>query len=232
MSQNLLKLIQGNLNNGARNWRVDNDASTLYVYDVIGGYFGGVDALEMVKAINAMDTETITVRVNSPGGDVFDGRSIASALSQHKAKVIVYIDGLAASAATTIAMAGDEVHMAQGSRFMIHNAWTLAIGNKSDMLNTAELLEKLDNDIAGDYVSRSGNTPEQVREWMDAETWFSADEAVEKGFANSVVKSGNKQSNTWNLSAYKNAPKEEPKQFDDVREVAMRRLSIIEKCPA
>ena len=102
--------------------------ATVYIYDVIGGDWGGVGARDFVPQLVALDVDTIHLRINSPGGDVFEGRTIATALAQHPAKVIAHIDGQAASAATYVALAADEVEIAEGGFFMIHNAWTIAIG--------------------------------------------------------------------------------------------------------
>ncbi|HDS1582229.1 TPA: ATP-dependent Clp protease proteolytic subunit, partial [Stenotrophomonas maltophilia] len=98
--------------------------------------------------------------------------------------------------------------ISQGAGFMIHNAWTIAIGNKSDMTKTGDLLGKIDTGLAGDYTRRTGKEQAQVVQWMDDETWFTADEAKEHGFADRVVEvvGTKKASNTWDLSAYDNAP--------------------------
>ncbi|MNY53151.1 ATP-dependent Clp protease proteolytic subunit [compost metagenome] len=127
---------------------------------------------------------------------------------------------------------------------MIHNAWTVAIGNKADMRETADLLEKVDGSITADYVARSGQSADQVKNWMDAETWFSADEALEHGFVDRIVDAAAKKpatSNAWNLAAYQNAPKAltEPSQpgVNDAQVQALRndlerRFSLIEATPA
>src|SRR5699024_9441941 len=108
------------------------NAATIYVYDVIGGFFGGVDAEDFAREVAALDVDTIHLRINSPGGDVFDARAMQTALRGHRAHVIAHIDGLAASAASGIAMAADEIEIAEGGFLMIHNAWTLAMGNQAD----------------------------------------------------------------------------------------------------
>lgn len=224
--------------------KAEENEATVYVYDVIGGFWGGVDAEQFAKDIAALDVDTIHVRVNSPGGDVFDARAMMTALQAHKAKVIVHIDGLAASAATFLAMAGDEIEMASGGFFMIHDAWTLAMGNRHDMRETADLLERIDGTIAADYVNRTGLDAGQVNGWMDAETWFTAEEAKEHGFVDRVIeqsKKGGGKSAAWNVAAYRNAPKAltEMKDQDDDKEVLAarraeleRRLALIEKTSA
>lgn len=184
------------------------DEATIYLHGVIGGFWGDIDATEFAKALTAITASTIHLRINSPGGDVMDARAMMTALRQSKAKVIAHVDGMAASAATGICMACDEVEITQGAFFMIHNAWTVSIGNKSDMRTTANLLDKIDAGLTGDYVARTGQDAKQVAQWMDAETWFTADEAVQNGFADRVVEvAGKGAANNWDLSAYANAPK-------------------------
>jgi ATP-dependent protease ClpP protease subunit len=167
-----------------------------------------------------------------------------TAIAQHQAKVIAHVDGIAASAATGLCMACDEVEISQGAQFMIHNAWTIAIGNKAEMSKTAELLTKIDAGLAGDYTRRSGQSSEQVVQWMDEETWFTADEAVQHGFADRVVEVVGKKgaSNSWDLSAYNNAPaalgKPKNTASDDDAAIAAqrtgldRRLALLERAPA
>src|SRR5574337_912664 len=127
---------------------------------------------------------------------------------------------------------------AQALLQLIHNAWSVAIGNKSDMRKTGDLLEKIDGDLANDYARRTGKDTSEITAWMDEETWFTADEAVANGFADrkvEVVKERGK--NTWNLSAYKNAPKPEEPKVDDIDVAALRntlerRFSLLERVPA
>lgn len=241
----LLQLARDNAS-GSKPLRAEaNDGEqTIYLHGVIGGWWGDIDATEFAKALSAITADTIHLRINSPGGDVFDARAMMTAIRQHSAKVVAHVDGLAASAATDVCMACDEVEISQGAFFMIHNAWTVAIGNKADMRETADLLEKVDGAITADYVARSGQSADQVRNWMDAETWFSADEALEHGFVDRVVDAAAKKpttANAWNLAAYQNAPKAltEPKSpvVDDAQVKALRndlerRFSLIEATPA
>lgn len=212
------------------------EEATIFLHGVIGGWWGDVDATEFAKTIGALKVDTIHLRINSPGGDVFDARAMMTAIRQHSAKVIAHVDGLAASAATDLCMACDEVEITKGAFFMIHNAWTLAIGNKSELRDTADLLEKVDGAITDDYVARSKQDAGQVRSWMDAETWFTAEEAVEHGFADRVVDVAAKTSNAWNVAAYANPPaaltaKTEP-DAAALRNTMERRLSLLERVPA
>ena len=189
-----------------------SDEATLYLYDVVVGdkltaeYWGGVCAQELVPQIAAIQASTINLRINSPGGDVFAAQAICAALKQHSARVVGHIDGVAASAATAIACACDDVIMSSGGLYMIHNAWTFAMGNRNDLQKTVDLLEKVDGQLASQYVTKTSKTLEQIAAWMDAETWFTAEEALAEGFANSIGES-KKANATWNLSAYGNAPK-------------------------
>lgn len=132
------------------------------------------------------DIDTLNIYINSPGGDVFAGQSIYSMLTRHKAKKVVYVDGLAASISSVIAMAGDVIKMPKNAMMMIHNAWTIAAGNKDDLRKIAEDMEKIDETIVGVYAAKTGKSEEDIKALMDAETWMGADEAVELGFADEM----------------------------------------------
>lgn len=198
--------------------------ATIYIYDPIvsdqweAEYFGGVCPQDLVPQLKEIDAEIINLRINSPGGDVFAAQAICTALKQHAAKVIAHIDGIAASAATSIACACDEVVMADGAMYMIHNAWTIALGDRNDFLETAALLEKIDGTLADVYAARTGMKKEEVSALMDAETWFSAQEAIDIGLADK--KAETKAKNTWNLSAYAKAPTPDPEQSNQQEEPA------------
>ena len=154
----------------------------IQIYDVIGGWFG-IQTSEFVRELNALDVDEIELHLNSPGGSAFDGIAIHNALRQHQATVTVIVDGLAASAASAVAMGGDEVVMAHGSMLMVHDASAIAWGNAADCRKTAELLDKLSNNYADLYARKAGGSAEEWRQTMLAETWYSADEAVEVGLA-------------------------------------------------
>jgi len=189
----------------------DKTEATLYIYDVIDPWWG-VSAATIAPVIASLDpTTTLHVRVNSPGGDVFEGRAIRTHIQQFKGKTIAHIDGLAASAATTVADACDEVEISEGGMYMIHNGWTFAMGNRHDMRKTADLLDKVDASIVADYAKRTGLDIEQLTKWMDEETWFSAEESVTHGFANRLATLPDKTKNSdagrkWNLAAYDKTP--------------------------
>lgn len=209
------------------------DEATIYLYDVIDEWYG-IGAKAFADQLNALTAKTIHLRINSPGGDVFAARSMVTAIRSHKAKVIAHIDGLAASAASFVALAAAEVEMTQGAMFMIHQAWTIAYGNADDFLATAALLEKIDASIVTDYERKTGKTRSELEKWMQDETWFSADEAKAAGFVDRVF-DGTPAENSWNLSAYENAPapKAQPdKELANLRVLAERRMTLLEKCPA
>lgn len=196
------------------------DETTIYIYDPIvsddltAEWWGGVSAQALVPEIRAIKGGTIHLRINSPGGDVFAAQAICQAIRETGAKVVAHIDGYAASAATVIATAADEAEIADGAFFMIHNAWTFAMGNANDLTEAAALLSKVDGSIAGQYAKKSGMAIDDVKAKMDAETWFTAEEAVEAGLVDRIATSAKAQ-NSWDLSAYVNAPKLAPKPIED-----------------
>ena len=160
--------------------------NTLYIYDIIGaGFFEeGVTAKSVRDELSKMDkTQRLTVRINSPGGSVFDGVAIRAQLEQWAAGVDVKVDGIAASAASYIATAGDKVSMAEGSMLMVHDPWTFAIGNAAEMQKAAATLDKIADSMVGAYAKKSGKSNEEVRQTMKDETWLSADEAIAYGLA-------------------------------------------------
>lgn len=219
-----------------RDFRVENgdDEATIYIYDVIGGdWFGGISAKDFVAELNGIKAKTIHLRFNSPGGDVFEGRAMATAIAQHPSKVIAHIDALAASSASWMALQADEVEIADGAFLMIHNSWTLAMGDKSTMTETAKLLDQIDETFVADYTKRTSKTTDEVRAWMDAETWFGAQESVDNGFADRIAQPAKKADNQWNLAAYKNAPQKTEESTPQIDRAAMNRmLSFLDQFPA
>jgi len=242
---NLMQLITQN-QAAPRSLRIEQKGTeaTVYLYDVIGAdMFGGISAKELVPQLAALDVTQINLRINSPGGDIFDARAIAAALSGHKAKTVAYIDALAASAATYIATACDEVHMADGAFFMVHNAWTFAMGNANSLDEVSALLRKVDASIATDYMRKTEASAEQVQAWMNAETWFSAAEALAVGFIDAIDQPAEKPKSAWNLAAYSNtpqalvappAPEPEPAGLtaEEHHAILSARLSLLEKLAA
>jgi len=197
------------LRQGRNDWyRIENKAdgpASVYIYDEIG-YFG-VTAKDFVNDLNGITASEIDLHLNSPGGDVFDGIAIYESLKSHSAKINVVVDSLAASAASFIAMAGDTVTMARNAQMMIHDAMGLCVGNAADMEEMIGLLNKCSDNIADIYAQRAGGTADSWREKMKAETWYSAQEAVDAGLADSVkgADSSDKKDETrndWDLSIF------------------------------
>ena len=173
--------------NDERSYRVENKASdeaTVYIYDEISMW--GVDANQFAKDFNAITAKTIHVRVNSPGGSVFDGLAIFNTIQQHKSKVIAHIDGLAASIASVLVLAADEVQMAKNAFYMIHQPWSMVIGTSEDMRKEADLIDKVDGSIIQTYVDKTGKKESEIVDMMNEETWLTAEEALEMGFADSI----------------------------------------------
>jgi ATP-dependent protease ClpP protease subunit len=164
-------------------------STTVLIYEEIGGSFG-VNASDFVTDLNNIDTDEINIRINSPGGALFDGITIYNALLAHPSHVRVHVDGIAASAASIIAMGGDEIVMMPGSQLMIHDAIGVITGNAADMKAMQTFLDRQSNNIASIYSYRNGDqSPEAISNWrtaMLAETWYMANEAVEAGLADSI----------------------------------------------
>lgn len=177
----------------ARDWfTFENkaDATDLYIYDAIypdDGWGGGVGAAAFQEQLNAVKSKQINLFLNSPGGLVHEGITIYNALKSHPATVNVTVQGIAASIASVIAQAGDRIEMASGSMMMIHEAFGFAMGTGADMRKMADALDKMTSSIAGIYAGRSGKDTSNWLALMAAETWFSDQEAVVAGLADSVV---------------------------------------------
>jgi ATP-dependent protease ClpP protease subunit len=163
----------------------DPENTDVFIYDEIGGSMG-VDAEEFARELNDITTPNITVRINSPGGSLFDGIAIYNTLVQHPAKVLTRVDGVAASAASIIAMAGNTVEMMLGSQLMIHDASAPMNGNESDMLAMGAFLGRQSENITGIYSRKAGGTRDEWRQRMKDETWFFAEEAVQIGLADRI----------------------------------------------
>lgn len=221
--------------NAARSWFAIQakasveDAAEVMIYDYIG--FGGVSAADFTKELNAVKAKTLTVRLNTPGGDVFDGLAIYNSLKSHGATIHIRVDGLAASIGSIIAMAGDTITMGESAFLMVHNPWALTIGNSSDMREMAAVLDKIGGSLARIYQFRANVSQEQAQKWMDAETWFTAEDAKAAGLADVVQKSdghGAQDRSTFDLSGYAKVPAAltEPVQAID-QEAESRRCSTL-----
>jgi len=182
---------------------LSEDESEILLYDVIGWPFN--DAGEFIRALAEMKQGKITVRINSPGGDVFDGMAIFNALQSHKSKIITRIESLAASAASVIALAGKEVQAYQNAMFMIHEPWAYSAGNQYDLRDIADILEKISGNMVDIYSQNSSIGKKEIREMMKTETWFTAKEAKEKGFVDNII-DGKAAKAQFDLSMFVNAP--------------------------
>lgn len=186
--------------------RNEGQAPELYIYDVIDQYWG-VNAKDVISAIAQVGkNETLHIRINSPGGSVFEARAIIEAIKRFEGKTIAHIDSVAASAATGIALAADEVEISEGGFFMIHNASAGAWGDKNAMREMADLLEKVEGSIVADYTGKTGKDEQEIVDLMNAETWFNAAEAIENGFVDRLAATAEKPKNTWNLASFDKAP--------------------------
>ena len=205
----LMKLYADNRANIAKPLAlVKNEAeASLYIYDVIDEFWGVSAAAVINELAQAEGAPVLNIYINSPGGSVFEARAIMAAIGRFSGKTVAHIDSLCASAATSIALSCNEVVMKEGALFMIHNASGMAYGDKNVMLDTAALLEKIELSIIKDYADKTGMSDAEIITLMDAETWFTAQEALAAGFIDRIdaVKSAQ---NVWNLSAFKNAPPE------------------------
>ena len=208
---------------------VSDSEATIYLYDAIVGsnleadFYGGISPEDFSQLLDSIQAPVINLRVNSPGGNVFGARAMQNAIRRSQAKVIAHVDGLAASAASVLILAADEIVMGEGSFLMIHNAWTIAAGNSRDMRKQADDLEEIDASIIQSYADRTGMPAGQIKDMMEAETWIGADKAVDLGFANQKSSAISNASQTkWDLSAYANAPAKneikEPSQSDMTEE--------------
>lgn len=192
----------------------DPDEAEVMLYDEIGGWYGAT-ADQFIADLRGVTSPNLRVRINSPGGSVFEGIAIANALRSHPGNVTVQVDSVAASIASVIAMAGDRVEMAPNSMIMIHEAAGVCLGNAEDMEEMAQLLALISDNIADAYVAKAGGTRDQWREAMRAESWYLPEDAVTAGLADealAVPKKGEPveqpdeeepdMARAWDLAAY------------------------------
>jgi ATP-dependent protease ClpP protease subunit len=234
----MLKTIQARAGKVPASWfsiKAEAETADVLIYDYIG--WGGVTAADFATALQAVTAKAITVRLNTPGGDVFDGLAIFNTLKAHGAQIHVRVDGIAASIGSIIAMAGHTITMGESAFLMVHNPWALTVGNAEDMRAMADTLEKIGGSLANIYASRAKTTPEQAQAWMNAETWFTADEAKALGLAD-AVQGAAKAEASFDLSGYAKVPKaltesvaERQLDPDSVRRSALmrKRLALVER---
>lgn len=164
------------------------DVAEILIYDDIGPEWAGMISAKGVTAELARfkGQPRVNVRINSPGGDVVEGLGIYNALARFDGQVDIDIDGLAASMASVIAMAGDTIRIAANGMMMVHRAWTVIAGNEADLRRQADLLVKIDENLRDTYAARTEQTADKVAELMEAETWMTAQEAIDLGFADEI----------------------------------------------
>ena len=173
--------------------KVNDDMAEVFVYGDIGGWMDGVDAKEFARELKSLKVTDITARINSGGGSVFEGQAIYNSLVNHPARVNVVIDGIAASIASVIAMAGDNISITEGSHIMVHKPWSIAMGDANSMRKEAEVLDSLESGIIDIYAARTGKSREKLEKWVSEETWFKGAAAVDAGFADNVIPAKRKE---------------------------------------
>lgn len=197
-------------NKGKGSFRAEGDV--IYLYDVIASdedeaqWWGGIAPAQFIAALKAC-SGPVTLRINSPGGSVFGAQAMVVAMREYPYAITAQVDSLAASAASVIAAECASCVMVPGSMLMIHKAWGLVIGNEDEMRQTADLLAKIDTQIAGSYARRSEGKTDAFLEMMRAETWFTPEEAVSAGLADAVKEENTQRPKAkWDLSAFLRAP--------------------------
>ncbi len=169
---------------------VATNDNVVTMFDVIGEDYwsgGGVTAKRITSQLRAIGDRPVEVQINSPGGDMFEGIAIFNVLREHPQPVTVKVMGMAASAASIIAMAGDHIEIGAASFLMVHNCWVVAVGNRHDMAETAEWLAPFDQAMVDLYAMRTGQDAKAVAKWMDSETYMSGSQAIERGFADALL---------------------------------------------
>jgi ATP-dependent Clp endopeptidase proteolytic subunit ClpP len=182
-------------------------AEIIIYADIGASMFGGLSSREFATQLRELgDVANLDVRINSGGGDVFEGVAIYNLLAQHPSKVTVYVDALCASIATVIACAGDRIVMAESGDWMIHEPWTLAVGNAEDLREQIARLDAISDKIVNIYAARTGLDTDEIERYMEAETWFTADEALSLGFVDEVVAS-KRMAASYRRDWFKGVPK-------------------------
>jgi len=206
MASKLLAFLKANKDKGKGiRSEVKDDSTSIYIDDVISNWCG-VSAKDFTRELLNVETANVDLHINSPGGDVFEARAIQSAIAQSDKHFTTYIDSLAASAATTIAIACDNVYMSENAFFMIHNAWTIMAGNANELEKEVNVLRKIDSGMCKDYMKKTGKEDSVVKDWMNSETWFTADEALENGFVDKILPGSKTENNAWDFTGFENVP--------------------------
>lgn len=222
MKPNQLKTVACN-GKGYSMKALDKGVGEIFLYDEIGDPWDGTTAKGFAEDLKGLgDLRVLNVFINSPGGFVFDGVAIYNQLKRHKARKVVQIDGIAASIASVIAMAGDEIAIAANGMMMIHDPWAFAMGTATEMRKMADSLDKVRDSILGTYVRRTGADEERIVAMMAEETWFDAEDALELGFADKITDEVAiaAKAKGFDLSKYRNAPAELLKAAEQAAETA------------
>jgi ATP-dependent protease ClpP protease subunit len=185
---------------------LSSDSPEIFIYDVIGWPYNDIG--DLVRALADMKDKTPLARINSPGGDVWDGMALYHAFAHHPGGVNVRIESLAASIASVIAMGGKKVEAYQSTMMMVHNSWTVAAGNAEDFIETADLLKKIDGNLVDAYAAKTKSGKRELRDMMAAETWMTAKDMKEKGFIDNIIQSGKAEKAQFDLSVFANCPEE------------------------
>lgn len=200
---------------------IDENSETTIVelYETIGEGLGGISPAVFSHVLRKVKTPKMELRLHSPGGSVTDGVAMYNELRLHKSDVTVRVMGAALSIAAVLAMGGDRVEIAKGGYLMIHNAWSLALGDAKSLREAAEVLEKMDGSISQTFAGRTGIDAEKIREMMAAETWLTGDEAVSMNFADALLEDDSAEKEAaalnagFNFSCFRNVPRE----FADIK---------------
>jgi ATP-dependent protease ClpP protease subunit len=194
--------------------------NVITMFDMIGEDFwsgGGVTAKKVAAQLRAIGDRPVTVQINSPGGDMFEGIAIYNVLREHPQDITVQVMGMAASAASIIAMAGNQIEIGAAAFFMIHNCWVLGFGNRQDFVELASWLEPFDVAMRDVYAARTGLKADDIAKMMDAETWLSGSVAVDKGFADALLPA--------DQTTVDDKTKAEDRQINDVRAMELQLIA-------
>jgi ATP-dependent protease ClpP protease subunit len=186
-----------------------DESADVYIYGDIGGWWDGIQPEDIAKEIADLDVATLNVHVNSPGGVVWDGFAIYNAFAAHSAHVIMNVEGVAASIASVIVMAGDEIRIGESANIMIHKPWSFSVGDADAMRQEADLLDNLEQGIVDIYAARTEKDDATLKNWIKAETWLRGQKAVDEGFADSIIPNKQKEKKAARsalLKLYKHTP--------------------------
>jgi ATP-dependent protease ClpP protease subunit len=185
---------------------LSSDTPEIYIYDVVG--FPYTDVGQLLREMATIKDKPILARINSPGGDVWDGVALMNGFANHPGGVTVRIESLAASIASVIAMGGRKVEAYSNALLMIHNSWVVTAGNRVELLEVADILEMVDENIMESYAKKTKLGKKELREMMAAETWLNAKAMKEKGFIDEIIQAGKGAKAAFDLSIFSNLPDE------------------------